>query len=410
MPAPSHLQCSICGTHYHPAEVMYTCPLDGGNLTVCLDVEAVQAVASPHSISAQPDRSVWRYLPLLPVKSVPSQPGPLRSLGNTPFFHATRLGEALGLSQLWLKDDGQLPTGSFKDRASSLIVQRAIEQGIDRIVTASTGNAGVALAGMAAAASGVRAVIYLPKSAPQAKIAQLMVYGAEIHLVDGNYDAAFELSLKVCAENGWYCRNTGYNPYTTEGKKTTSFEICEQFTLQATGQSLVDGRWLAPDRVFVSVGDGNIISGVQKGFRDLYDLGWISHIPKLMGIQAEGSAAIANAFFAGNENIQPVNAQTLADSISADLPRDGLRALRAVTHTHGAYLTVSDDEILQAQVRLARQSGVYAEPAASTAFAGLLKAQQTGQIGKDEHIVVLLTGNGLKDVRATLQAVEKFGR
>jgi threonine synthase len=409
MPAPSHLQCSICGTHYRPEAVLYTCPRDGGNLTVCLDVDAVQAVASPHSISSNPDRSVWRYLPLLPVKNVPSQPGPLRSLGNTPFFHATRLGESLGLSQLWLKDDGQLPTGSFKDRASSLIVQRAIEQGIDRIVTASTGNAGVALAGMAAAASGVRAVIYLPKSAPQAKIAQLMVYGAEIHLVDGNYDAAFELSLKICTENGWYCRNTGYNPYTTEGKKTTSFEICEQFTLQVNGQPLVDGRWLAPDRVFVSVGDGNIISGVQKGFRDLYDLGWISHMPKLMGVQAEGSAAIANAFFAGNENIQPVHAQTVADSISADLPRDGLRALRAVTHTNGAYLTVSDDEILQAQVRLARQSGVYAEPAASTAFAGLVKAHQTGQIEKDEHIVVLLTGNGLKDVRATMQAVEKFG-
>ena len=393
-------ECSICGTLFTPDEVTYTCPHDGGNLNVRLDYDSIRADWSPEKISQNQDRSIWRYAPLLPVSVPAENTGPLRSLGGTPLFHSPRLGARLGLNNLYVKDDGQLPTASLKDRASAVVVQRAIEQDIEKIITASTGNAGVALAGMAAAA-GIEAVILVPESAPPAKIAQLLIFGARLFLVQGNYDAAFELALRASQEFGWYCRNTGYNPFTAEGKKTAAFEIAEQLT--GYKRPATSNRWSVPDRIFVSVGDGNIISGIYKGFKDLHALGWIDRVPRLMGVQAEGSAAIANAFFAGNENIKPVSAETVADSISADVPRDGLRALRVATQTGGAYLTVSDGEILQAMLPLARDAAVFAEPAAAAAYAGLVKFAQAGQIDPDEYVVVLVTGNGLKDVNAALQ-------
>jgi len=219
------------------------------------------------------------------------------------------------------KDEGRNPTASFKDRASAILVARAREIKAEIIVTASTGNAGAALAGMAAAV-GHKAVIFAPKSAPQAKIAQLLVYGAHVILVDGNYDAAFDLTIEAAREFGWYCRNTGYNPFTAEGKKTGAFEIWEQ-----VARGLLAGE--KPLCIFVSVGDGNIISGLHKGFKDLARLGWLETMPRLFGVQSELSSAIANAFDAGNDTILPVNSTTIADSISVDLPRDGVRAVRA---------------------------------------------------------------------------------
>jgi threonine synthase len=297
---------------------------------------------------------------------------------------------------LWIKDDGRNPTASFKDRASAIIIARAREINAEVIVTASTGNAGAALAGMAAAANH-KAVIFAPKTAPPAKVAQLLVFGARVFLVDGNYDQAFDLTIQAAHEFGWYCRNTGFNPFTAEGKKTVSFEIWEQV--------IFSGNLNKPLSIFVSVGDGNIISGIHKGFKDLYSLGWLKQMPRLFGIQAEGSAAIANAFREGNEEIHAVNASTLADSISVDLPRDGLRALRAVTQTGGSYITVSDKEILAALARLGRE-GIFAEPAASTAYAGLAKAVHEGLILPDDPVLVMVTGSGLKDVKAATSAVQ----
>jgi threonine synthase len=264
------------------------------------------------------------------------------------------------------------------------------------VVTASTGNAGAALAGMAAAI-GQKAVIFAPKTAPPAKIAQLLVFGAEVLLVDGTYDDAFDLSVEASEAFGWYCRNTGYNPFTAEGKKTAAFEIWEQ-VIQ------VENLGSQPLSIFVSVGDGNIISGIHKGFKDLIALGWLEQMPRIYGVQAEGSAAIANAFFAEDEEIKPVSATTLADSISVDLPRDGLRALRAATQTDGAYIKVSDQEILEAIAALG-QVGIFAEPAGATSYAGLVKALAGGVVEREAPILVLNTGSGLKDVQAARQSV-----
>jgi threonine synthase len=213
------------------------------------------------------------------------------------------------------------------------------------------------------------------------------------------------LSLAASKEFGWYSRNTGYNPYTVEGKKTASFEICEQLALAKSEDSL--RSWGAPDRIFVAVGDGNIITGLWKGLRDLLALGWIEKMPKLMGVQAEGSAACYNAWKAGTETITPVDADTISDSISVGLPRDGIRAVRAVRETQGAYLTVTDEEVLEAMRKLAREEGVFAEPAGATGYAGLAKAIRENLVDHDENIVVVVTGNGLKDIHAAVKAAGK---
>ncbi len=389
-------RCSLCNAEYAPGSIEYTCPKDGGNLDVVLDYGAIQQKYQPNDIISRSDSSLWRYLPLLPVKDPGGEGTPLRMAGWTPTYYPTRLAEQLGLKNLWVKDEGRNPTASFKDRASAVVVARARQIAAEVVVTASTGNAGAALAGMAAAV-GQKAVIFAPKTAPPAKVAQLLVYGAQVILVDGNYDSAFDLTIQASKEFGWYCRNTGYNPFTAEGKKTAAFEIWESVI-----QNLrpLYGR-LA---VFVSVGDGNIISGLHKGFKDLQALGWLEQMPRLFGIQSEESSAAANAFFKGSEEIIPVNSTTIADSISVDLPRDGVRAVRAARETGGEYLTVSDAEIIASIADLGRV-GIFAEPAGSTAYAGLKKAVSLGKITAEDPVLVINTGNGLKDIRAAMMSV-----
>jgi threonine synthase len=234
----------------------------------------------------------------------------------------------------------------------------------------------------------------------------LLVFGAKVILVDGTYDDAFDLTVKAAHEFGWYCRNTGYNPFTAEGKKTAAFEIWEWWreAHQEWHRQIGEEVDHSPLTVFVSVGDGNIISGLHKGFKDLSALGWMPRLPRLIGVQAEGSAAIAHAFHANTETISPVSAKTIADSISVDLPRDGVRAVRAARQTNGTYLKVSDDEILKAIAELGRM-GVFAEPAGAAAYAGLVRAVAEGLVKSDDPILVLNTGSGLKDVRAAMQAV-----
>lgn len=399
-------KCSICGTEYLPGQVTYTCPKDGGNLDVILDYDAIRRKFQPEDITSRKEPSLWKYLPLLPVSEPEGHSTPLHASGGTPVFALPRLAEKLHLKHLWLKDESRNPTASFKDRASAVVVTRARELKSEVVVTASTGNAGAALAGMSAAV-GQKSVIFAPKTAPQAKVAQLLIFGAKVILVDGTYDDAFDLTVKASNEFGWYCRNTGYNPFTLEGKKTAAFEIWEWW-LDAhrdwhKKDSPLDNH--PPLTIFVSVGDGNIISGIHKGFRDLFALGWIPNMPRIIGVQAEGSAAIANAFNANTESITPVSATTIADSISVDLPRDGVRAVRAAMHTDGTYVTVSDDEIIKAIAELGKQ-GVFAEPAGATAYAGLVKAAALGVVGSEDPILVMNTGSGLKDVRAAMQAVQ----
>ncbi len=398
-------RCSLCGTEYSPTEITYTCPKDGGNLDVILDYESIRKKYQPEDILSRHDASLWRYLPLLPVEEPEGDSTPLHAAGGTPVFSLARLGQKLGLANLWLKDESRNPTASFKDRASAVVIARAREIKAEIVVTASTGNAGAALAGMSAAI-GQKAIIFAPKTAPPAKVAQLLIFGAKVLLVDGTYDDAFDLTVKAAEEFGWYCRNTGYNPFTAEGKKTAAYEIWEWWRSAHEVWHKQHGQDVdhAPLTVFVSVGDGNIISGIHKGFKDLLELGWLPRMPHIVGVQAEGSAAIANAFHADTENVKPVSAKTIADSISVDLPRDGVRAVRAARETGGTYITVPDEEILKAIAELGKQ-GIFAEPAGAAAYAGLVRAAARGLVRGDEPVLVLNTGSGLKDVRAAMQAV-----
>jgi threonine synthase len=392
-------QCSLCGVHYDLDDIQYTCPADGGNLDVILNYQEIKSRISPANLLSSREFSLWRYLPLIPTSDPGGYGTPLRAAGYTPVFSPTRLSEQIGLNELWIKDESRNPTASFKDRASAVVVARAQDISAEVIVTASTGNAGAALAGMSAAI-GQKAVIFAPRTAPQAKIAQLLIFGAQVMLVDGSYDDAFDLTIQAANAFGWYCRNTGYNPFTVEGKKTAAFEIWEW--MQTNHLPSLSQK---PLSIFVSVGDGNIISGIHKGFKDLQQLGWLEQMPRLFGVQAEGSASIANAFISGTELITPVSANTIADSISVDLPRDGVRAVRAAAQTGGKYILVSDAEIIAAIASLGRV-GIFAEPAGATAYAGLEKAIQARDILPDDPVLVINTGSGLKDVKAAMQAVK----
>jgi threonine synthase len=386
-------QCSICGKEYQPGEVTYTCPDDNGILDVLLDYQDLKNKTIDELI-LKDENSLWRYFPLIPVENLIGEGTTLRSAGWTPTYSPPQLKRNLGVKQLWVKDESSNPTASFKDRASAVLVARAKEIGAEVIVTASTGNAGAALAGMAAGVE-QESVIFAPKTAPPAKIAQLLIYGARVILVDDNYDAAYQLSLEATEEFGWYNRNTGYNPFTAEGKKTAAYEIWEQV--------LLTNQLDKPLCVFVSVGDGNIISGIHKGFKDLYRIGQIKHMPRIFGCQSTGSAAIYNAYKSGKEEIKPVSATTMADSISVNLPSDGLRALRAATQTDGAYVAVEDEKILEAIADLG-EVGIFSEPAGATSLAGLKQALADGLVKEDDPILVINTGSGLKDVKAAMQA------
>jgi threonine synthase len=391
-------RCSLCQHEYQPFEITYTCPRDGGNLNVILDYAGIADIVKPRDIFTSNERSLWKYLPLLPVNDPGGTNTPIHAAGYTPFFEVPRLARAIGLERLWVKDESRNPTASYKDRASAVVVARAQDIHAEVVVTASTGNAGAALAGMAAAI-GKKAIIFAPRTAPAAKITQLLIYGAAVYLVDGTYDQAFDLTIEASNEYGWYCRNTGYNPFTIEGKKTAAFEIWEWMSVNQFMQN-------ETLNVFVPVGDGNIISGIHKGFKELAQLGWLDNMPHIFGIQAEGSAAIANAFQAGGEEIIPVLANTIADSISVDLPRDGVRAVRAVRETGGTYLVVSDDEIITAISELGKV-GIFAEPAGAASYAGLVKASEMGLVKANSPVLVLNTGSGLKDVRAAMKAVKE---
>jgi len=403
------LKCTICGAEYGVDEVDYVCPKHGddGILDVVYDYAAIRRRFTPEQLAASAERSIWRYLSLLPVDPEvawgPARGTALGSVGWTPLYPAPRLARRLGLKHLWVKDDGRQPTASLKDRASAIAVVKARERGAKVVTTASTGNAAAALAGMCAAVAQPN-VIFVPRTAPQAKVAQLLAYGATVLLVDGTYDQAFDLCLEAARAFGWYNRNTAYNPYMSEGKKTVVYEVCEQLPQEVSSSS---APLQAPDVILVPVGDGCIIGGVHKGLRDLTALGWIDRMPRLIGVQAAGSSPLVDAWEQGLEGweMEPVEAHSIADSIVAGLPRDRIKALRAVRETGGAFVRVSDEEILTAIPALAQGVGVFAEPAAAAAYAGLVRAVEQGLIGADDRVVVLATGSGLKDVASVMKAV-----
>jgi threonine synthase len=395
MGAIAGLRCVTCGSLYNPGQVEYTCPSCGprlGTLEVLYDYDEIARTVDRDGFAQSNRASMWRYLPLLPIES-DRFIQPLR-VGWTPLYRLDALASELGLSRLYIKDDGQNPTASYKDRASSIVVIKAQETSRSVVTCASTGNAASSLAGFAASTS-LETVIFVPKTAPEAKVAQLLVYGARVFLVNGSYDVAYDLAAEAAAEFGWYNRSAAVNPYLVEGKKTGALELAEQL------------NWQPPDFVFVAVGDGSVISGVCKGFAELHRLGWIDRVPRVIGVQAENSAPIARAFdsYDGSDVIvEDIEAQTVADSICVGKPRDIVKAVRSVADNGGRFVTVTDEAILDAIVELARRTGVFAEPAGAAAYAGLLALLETGTL-EGQSAAILVTGNGLKDVSATRRIV-----
>ncbi len=376
---------------YQKGKIMYTCEKTGENLNVVYDYEEIKKSFKKENLKNNRDYSIWRYFPLLPIDSLKYIP-PL-AIGWTPLYKSKKLGKPLGIENLYFKDDSRNPSASFKDRASAiaLVVAREINSSI--VTGASTGNAGSSMACLCASVD-MPAVIFVPKSAPVAKLAQMLIFGAKLIAVDGTYDDAFDLCLKVSEEFGWVNRNTGYNPFTREGKKTCAYEIAEQM------------GWQVPDKVFVPVGDGNIISGIGKGFYDLYSIGFIDRIPQIYGVQSEKSnsvyLSVKKSREKGEIEIVPVKSTTLADSISVDLPRDGVMAVRTIMESGGDCLQVSDEEILEGILDLGKE-GIFSEPAGATAYAGVKKAVEMGIIKPHEKVVALVTGSGVKDVKAALR-------
>ncbi|WP_318570724.1 threonine synthase [Salinigranum marinum] len=383
------LECTICGAEYDPEQVIYTCPEHEGVAGILEVKYDYDVIAENFDADLDGDiRSQWKYAAFLPVDD-DAEPVTLNE-GGTDLFDAPNLSEALGVETL-VKDDGRNPTGCFKDRASSIAVTKAKHAGRDIITCASTGNAAASLSGYAAR-GGLDCRIFVPGDAPEGKLAQPLVYGADVLAVDGTYDEAYDLSVEVTEEYGWYNRNAAINPFQVEGKRTVGHELAEQ--------SVVRGE--VPDWVVFSMGDGCTIAGAWKGFREFYELGHVEDTPKMLGVQAEGASAIHDAFHKHDDTDDL--ADTIADSIAVGRPRNTLKACRALEESGGASLLVSDDEILEAEKLLGSTEGIYSEPAGATPVAGVETALAEGVIDSDETVVVTSTGFGLKDTASAKQA------
>jgi threonine synthase len=318
-----------------------------------------------------------------------SLPLPKLQVGYTPIYSPERLNEWVGLRQFYLKDDGRNPSASFKDRASSVGVMKAIEYKAATIAAASTGNAASSLA-CCAAAVGIPSFIFVPEKAPEPKIAQLLVFGATVIKVKGPYDVAYDFCMDACAKYGWYNRNCAVNSYLVEGKKTCGLEIGEQFS---------DNM---PDWVCLSIGDGCTLAGTWKGIREMHQLGFAKKRPRMLGVQAAGCKPIADAFHSGKDLV-PVDGVTRADSINCGTPRNWRKAVNALRESKGEIVAVSDAEIMEAMNKTARLSGVFGEPSGAASVAGVKRAIADGIIKKNESVCAVITGNGLKDIKAAIE-------
>ena len=379
--------CVKCGAQYEATPTLTTCKKCGGILDIRYDYAKIRSAITPAALKERRENTMWRYMEFLPVEG--DLPRPKLRVGCSPLYRTDRLASQLGLGSLFIKDDGINPTASLKDRASAMAVVKAHEAGAETIACSSTGNAASSLAGNAAAA-GFTTYIFVPERAPKGKVAQLMMFGAHVVSVKGNYEDTFRLSAEAIEEYGWYNRNAAINPYLMEGKKTVSLEIAEQLDFKM------------PDYVAVSVGDGCTIAGVYKGFYDLKEAGFIDRIPRLLSVQASGCCPLNRAIETG-QPWQPMEENTIADSIAVGVPRNPDKALNAIRSSNGVVVNVSDEEILAA-MRLLGTVGVFAEPAGAAGTAGLKKAVETGLIPHDASVVSLVTGSGLKDVANAIKA------
>jgi threonine synthase len=382
-------KCIRCGADFKTDECDYTCNNCEGYLQVTYDYQSIKENFKKSDLAEDPDYSMWRYKTLRPVEDLTRKP--VVQIGWTPLYKAEKLSSKLGIKNLYIKDEGRNPSASLKDRPGAIAIVKALERDEQVITCASTGNAASSLSCLTAAL-GLKTIIFVPETSPVAKIAQLLVFGAIVIAVKGTYDDAFDLCIKATEKYGWYNRSSGYNPYTREGKKTCTYEICEQLS------------WECPDKIFISVGDGNLISGVWKGFVDLFQVGFINRLPQLISCQSENMDAI-NRAFKSDGIIRPVKGKTIADSIAVSFPHDGDAALRAIKDSGGYGISLSDDEILRGIPELARETSVFGEPSGVVPFAALKKAIDENKIGEDERIVVLVSGNGLKDINSAMRAV-----
>jgi threonine synthase len=384
----SGLLCVRCGQRYARG-LDSPCPACGpeGVLEIEFDLARVGRTLTPRGLRSRP-RNAWRYEELLPV--APGARRPALEPGWTPILDTPRLAEWAGVRRLLVKDEGRNPTASFKDRASAVGVARALSRRAKVVACASTGNAATSLAG-AAASVGLPCVIFVPEFAPEPKVAQLLVFGARVFRVRGSYDETWEMCQRACDRYGWYNRNAAVNPTLVEGKKTGGLEIAEQ----CGGE--------VPDWVAVSVGDGCTIAGIGKGLAEMKALGFIPRVPRLLGVQASGARPLVDAFAAGRDLV-PGPAETIADSICVGHPRNWRKALAVVQASGGAFVAVSDEAILEAQRETGRRAGLFGEPAAVAAVAGLRQAVADGIVGRRAAALAVLTGSGLKDVRAALRA------
>jgi threonine synthase len=365
-----------------------TCGPDDGILEIRFDLEAVRAAWRSEPLARRP-RNHWRYRELLPL-----EPAAIRRdwpVGWTPILDLPRLAKELGVKRLLVKDEGRNPTASLKDRASSVGVAHAMQQGATTIACASTGNAATSLAGHAALA-GMGCVIFVPRNAAAPKLAQLLVYGARVFSVAGPYDDAYRLCSAACERFGWYNRNCAINPVLVEGKKTCGLEIAEQ-AADCGG---------VPDWVAVSVGDGCTIAGVAKGLAEMHTLGVIDRLPRLLGVQAAGVAPIEFALRHGTLP-RPSSGTTIADGINVQVPRNWRKATSAIRKSEGTMVTVTDAQILAALAQAGRH-GVFGEPAAAAAFAGVKVAVDMGIIKQNERVLAVNTGSGLKDTASAMKA------
>ena len=394
MPNKFTYKCTSCEKEYPGSAIQYLCPECDKKFTDELPPQGILKVLYAYGNLISKGITFNKliqhhWFDLLPISNLESLPK--LKIGNTPLYHFQKLGkENLGFD-LYLKDDSQNPTFSFKDRASAVVSAFAKENSADTLVTASTGNAGSSLAGICASQR-QKAIVLVPVSAPVAKLAQIIMYGATIVPVKGTYDDAFDLSIKATEYFGWYNRNTAYNPLTIEGKKTVSFEIFDQ--LQES----------IPDRIFVPVGDGVIISGVYKGFEDLLKLGFIDKIPTIVAVQSSGSDNLIRNL--NKENFEVKISHTLADSISVDYPRNFYMTRDFLKKYKGEWITVTDQEIINASKSLASNTGLFAEPAAAASFASMLKYKSENKLPEATKNVVLLTGSGLKDIKSLEKELE----
>src|SRR6056297_2214588 len=387
-----NLKCTNCGQTYEAIPERYLCDTCGGKgiLEVQYKYEKIKEDWNKEKLSQNNESSIWRYMPLLPIIETTQKPN-LR-IGHTPFYNSKKMAKKLGLKNLVIKDDGLNPTGSLKDRASAIAVVKAKEAGAKTASCSSTGNAASSLAGnVAAMESEMKAIIFVPKRAPAGKVAQLLVYGAEVVSVQDSYEETYYLSDRAIKKWGWYNRNAAINPYLVEGKKTAVLELAEQL------------NWDMPDWVVFSVGDGCTIAGAWKGLYDLKQIGFIDKVPKLLGVQAEGCAPITEAFRSGKD-LEVTGENTLADSIAVGKPRNYKKAIDGIKASKGDMINVSDQEILEMMRVLGRTTGVFGEPAGVAGLAGLKKMVKKGKIKKEESVVSVITGNGLKDVENAVRA------